>query len=166
MSDEPFVVRRVNERDWERLRTIRLEALADTPEAFGSTLDDAKEYPSDRWRTMAAQWCYFLAEDGDAVIGMISGGLNDQHPDTHWMYGLYVTPSRRGTGVASQLVDAVKEWALGEGASELYLQCTSTIARARAFYEKAGFETTGEHSAMTRDPRLVLLTMRRSLVES
>lgn len=166
MSDVSYVVRRANQDDWVGLRSIRLEALSDTPDAFGSTSEDALGFSDDRWRTMAAQWCYFLCERDGEVMGMISGGLNDQHPGTHWMYGMYVTPSARGSGVANDLVDAVFEWARSEGATELYLHVTSTISRARAFYEKLGFEFTGNHFTMTRDPRLELLTMRRSLVES
>lgn len=166
MSDVSYVVRRANQDDWVSLRSIRLEALGDTPDAFGSTYEDSLAFSDDRWRTMTAQWCYFLSERDGEVMGMISGGLNDQHPGTHWMYGMYVTPSARGSGVAIQLVDAVFEWARSEGATELYLHVTSTISRARAFYEKLGFEFTGNHFTMTRDPRLELLTMRRSLVES
>lgn len=166
MSDVSYVVRRANQDDWVSLRSIRLEALCDTPDAFGSTYEDSLGFSDDRWRTMAAQRCYFLSERDGEVMGMISGGLNDQHPGTHWMYGMYVTPSARGSGVAIQLVDAVFEWARSEGATELYLHVTSTISRARAFYEKLGFEFTGKHFTMTRDPRLELLTMRRSLVES
>jgi GNAT superfamily N-acetyltransferase len=166
VSDVSYVVRRANQDDWVSLRSIRLEALGDTPDAFGSTYEDALGFSDDRWRAMAAQRCYFLSELDGEVMGMISGGLNDRHPGTHWMYGMYVTPSARGSGVAIQLVETVFEWARSEGATELYLHVTSTISRARAFYEKLGFELTGNHFTMTRDPRLELLTMRRSLVES
>ena len=42
---------------------------------------------------------------------MVSGGYNDNHPGTHWLYGMYVTPAARGSGAAELLVEAVVDWA-------------------------------------------------------
>ena len=163
MDDEGVVVRRCTALDWEKLKAIRLESLGDTPEAYGSTYDDAATWPDERWRSVASQWKYWLGERHGRVVGMVSGGLNDQHPGTRWLYGLYVTPAERGTGVAAQLVDEVSKWARGEGATSLYLHVTSTVLRARAFYEQTGFEPTGEVIVMDRDPSLRLVTMVRDL---
>ncbi len=88
---------------------------------------------------------------------MISGGMNDQHPDTYWMYGMYVSPLVRGSGVADQLVDTVEAWAKEKGATALYLHVTSTVVRARAFYERIGFVETGERFTMPRNVSLELL---------
>ncbi len=98
-------------------------------------------------------------------MGMVSGGLNDQHPGTHWLYGMYVTPAARGSVAASRLVEAVIAWAKGQGATELFLHVTRSVERAYAFYLKMGFVETGERHVMDRDRRLELLTMRRSLVD-
>jgi GNAT superfamily N-acetyltransferase len=166
LSDATFVVRRAHPDDWAELRAIRLEALIDTPDAFGSTYEMANNFSNDQWRAMAAQRYYFLAERDGAVVGMISGGLNDDHPGTHWLYGMYVTPSVRGSAAAALLVAVVEEWARGEGACELFLHVGSSVARARGFYKKMGFEPTSESHAMARDPKLELITMRRSLVDA
>jgi len=166
LNDAAFVVRRTNAQDWAALRSIRLEALRDAPDAFGSTYEMASDYSNDQWRTMATQRCFFLAERNASVVGMISGGLNDEYPGTRWMYGMYVTPSARGSGVAALLVAAVEGWAREEGASELFLDVTSSVARARAFYTKMGFALTGERHTMTRKPTLELVMMRRSLVDN
>ncbi len=165
MSDTTFVVRRAQPDDWAALRAIRLEALSDSPDAFGSTYETALNFSNDQWRAMAAQRFYCLAER-DGVVGMISGGLNDDHPGTHWLYGMYVTPSVRGSAAAALLVKAVEEWARGEGARELFLHVGSSMTRARSFYKKMGFEPTSESHAMTRDPTLELITLRRSLVDA
>ena len=137
MDDEGVVVRRCTALDWEKLKAIRLESLGDTPEAYGSTYDDAATWPDERWRSVASQWKYWLGERHGRVVGMVSG--------------------------AAQLVDEVSKWARGEGVTSLYLHVTSTVLRARAFYEKTGFEPTGEVIVMDRDPSLRLVTMVRDL---
>jgi GNAT superfamily N-acetyltransferase len=159
-----LVVRRTTGDDWIALRAIRLEALADTPDAYGSTYEGTVTFPTRRWKTMAGEHRYFLAERDGVVLGMVSGGFNDQHPGTHWLYGMYVTPEARGTEVGPSLVNAVIAWATGDGASELYLHVTTSVERARAFYRKMGFVETGERFSMERNRVLELITMRRSLV--
>jgi GNAT superfamily N-acetyltransferase len=160
-----LVIRRTGTDDWLALRAIRLEALADTPDAYGSTYEGTVDFSTRRWKAMASESRYWLAErDGD-VLGMVSGGFNDQHPGTHWLYGMYVTPLARGSEAAPRLVEAVSDWAKGDGASELYLHVTASVERARAFYQKMGFVETGESFTMERNRTLQLITMRRPLVD-
>lgn len=163
MSSPAPVVHPCGVGDAPSLRSIRLEALADTPEAYGSTYAEARGWSIDRWETMSRDWNFYLAEHQGRVVGMASGGLNDQRPGTRWLYGMYVAPDMRGTGVAGQLVGAVEQWARGEGVSSLYLHVTETLARARGFYERTGFCLTGDVIAMGRNPSLRLVTMVKNL---
>jgi len=156
-------VRRAGVGDWEALREIRLESLRDTPDAYGSTFEESRRWREPKWRWAAAKWVYFLAERDGRVVGMNSGGFNDRHPGTHWMYGMYVTPDERGRGAATSLVDAVGRWARDEGARALYLHVTTAVPRARAFYEKTGFVANGERTPLDRDPAITLVTMVMSL---
>jgi ribosomal protein S18 acetylase RimI-like enzyme len=157
---------RATRSHWRALRAIRLEALRDTPDAYGTTLAEAETFRNAKWRAMVTTQCYFLAQRDACTVGMISGGMNDQHPGTYWMYGMYVSPADRGSGVADRLVDTVESWAKDQGASALYLHVTSTVLRARAFYERIGFVETGDRFTMTRNVTLELLTMRKSLVDA
>jgi GNAT superfamily N-acetyltransferase len=165
MTDLALIVRRAEVDDWSKLRAIRLEALSDAPEAFGSTYAVAAKLSNHQWRSMVERSLYFLAErDGD-VVGMVSGGTNDRHPGTHWLYGMYVTPIARGSSTAPLLVDAVVAWARSEGATELFLHVTSIAERARAFYARMGFVATGVNFGMDRDPSLTMMTLKKSLVD-
>jgi GNAT superfamily N-acetyltransferase len=94
---------------------------------------------------------------------MVSGGYNDARPGTRWLYGMYVTPSERGTGTAALLVRSIGEWARSQGVSEVYLHVTTSVSRARAFYEKIGFRATGDSFEMERDRSLTLITMVQNL---
>ena len=163
MAESSFRVRQVERADWAALRAIRLEALSDSPEAFGSTLSDTQVLTARQWKAKIATLLYFLVERDGQVVGMVSGGFNDGYPGTRWLYGMYVTPSERGTGTAALLVGAIADWAKSEGVDELYLHVTTSVARARAFYEKVGFRATGEHFTMERDSSLTLITMVQSI---
>jgi len=44
------VVERITGDDWEHLRAVRLGALADSPSAFGSSLEREQQYDEERWR--------------------------------------------------------------------------------------------------------------------
>jgi GNAT superfamily N-acetyltransferase len=167
-SECPAMVDRVRVRsadvhDAKALRAIRLEALSDTPEAYGSTYEDSLKWSRLRWRWAAKTWNYYLGEFDGVVSGMASGGMNEEHPGTWWLYGMYVTPRARGSGLADQLVEAVSSWAREQGAPELFLHVTSSVARARAFYKKMGFCENGATIVMERDPSITLVTMVRSL---
>ncbi|NNN01741.1 MAG: GNAT family N-acetyltransferase [Acidimicrobiaceae bacterium] len=163
MDEAKTAVRRGGPEDWSVLKSIRLEALFDTPEAFGSTFGESSSWSDARWRKAAQDWHFFLAELEGRTLGMVTAGFNDQHPGTGWMYGMYVTPDARGTGVATKLMNAACEWALAQGLSQLHLQVTTIVSRARAFYEKSGFVSTGESITMERDPSISLITMVRDL---
>lgn len=159
----PCIVCRADVRDASSLRAIRLEALRDTPEAYGSTYEESLGWSRWKWRRVARDWNYYLAHCDGVVKGMASGGYNDAHPGTCWLYGMYVSAQQRGTGLADQLVDAVATWARGEGAHQLYLHVTRSVERARAFYAKMGFVENGEQIVMDRDPTITLCTMVKNL---
>jgi GNAT superfamily N-acetyltransferase len=145
--------------DWRDLRAIRLEALSDTPEAYGSTYEESVRWSDAQWKNAASTRLYYFADRDDRVVGMVSGGFNDAHPGTRWLYGMYVTPNERGNGTAAQLVRSIGDWAKGHGVDEIYLHVGSSVPRARAFYEKVGFRPTGESFVMDRDRSLTLITM-------
>jgi GNAT superfamily N-acetyltransferase len=163
VADATVTIRRVESADWSALREIRLEALTDAPDAFGSTLQSAQRLSARQWRHRVATTAYFVAEQNGAVIGMVSGGYNVNHPGTHWLYGMYVTPAARGGEAAELLVGVVAEWARGQGAREIYLHVASGVPRARAFYLKNGFTLTGESFKMERDPQITMYTMTKSI---
>ncbi len=152
-------VRRGTPADVDALRAIRLEALGDTPEAFGSTLDETTQWSEEQWREVAGRWTFFLAEDDGGVVGMATGGDHERRPGTSWLFGMYVTARARGTGAADALVDAVAQWARERGADTLYLHVTELVPRARAFYERVGFVPTGEVEALRRDASVTLSTL-------
>jgi GNAT superfamily N-acetyltransferase len=158
-----ITIRRSHRDDYAVMREIRLAALADEPDAYGSTFAEQSRFSDERWRQMAGEQNYFLALDDDHAVGMASGGRYPPRPTTRWLYGMYVEPEHRGTDVARRLVSVVANWARAEGVDTLGLHVTESVGRARRFYEKVGFTVVGEPEPMQRDSSLLLLTMLTDL---
>jgi GNAT superfamily N-acetyltransferase len=150
-------------RDAVDLRAIRLEALADTPDAYGETYAECVAWSEETWALKAEQWNFYLAEINGHVVGMARGESHDSRSDTRFLFAMYVSPSARGTVAARLLVDAVTAWASAQGVDALYLYVSNAVPRARAFYTKVGFVTTGSSLSMHRDESLVCDEMRREL---
>jgi len=168
MSDQSgalLSVQRVRPEDWPAWRAIRLEALADTPIGFLERLADAERKTDEQWRdrtTLAAsgdEHGLWLAFDGDRPVG-VAGGRRYDAGEVALVYGVYVTPAARGTGVLDQLLAEVREWALRlDGVTELRLEVHEDNARARAAYERRGFVPTGSMQPYPPDPRRQELEM-------
>ncbi len=138
--------RRVRPGDWADLRDARLAALADAPYAFASTLDREIGYDERRWREMIGRARFFLAWDGTSAragrqAGLV-GGFGQEDGGWH-VISMWVRPAARGAGLAGRLIDAVARHARAEGAPTLTLWVTDGNDRARAFYRRAGFRSTG-----------------------
>src|SRR5262245_35731432 len=107
-----MAVRRVTRGEWPQLRELRLAALRDAPDAFKTTLTEAEGEPEEAWREWAER---SATSDQSAVFvddafGGMAGGYVEQ-PGIVVLFGMWVEPSRRGTGLAEALVDAVAAWA-------------------------------------------------------
>ena len=159
-----ILIQRASGADADRLRVIRLAALRDEPDAFGSILSDAEQFGPAQWKLMASNWNYFLAVHDGRVVGMAGGGRNESLETARWLYGMFVLPDVRGSGVAARLVSEVARWARQEGVETLGLHVTTSLARARAFYFRLGFNDVGPPEPMDRDHSLQLQMMITNLV--
>lgn len=148
-------VRRAIPGDEDVVRTLRLAALADAPNAFSSTLDvEAAWSPSD-WQEWISRGATFIAEDSDGPKGIVAGEPNWDDPGSAFLIAMWVHPVLRGTGAADKLVACVLSWARAEGASGVWLHVDKGGDRARRCYERKGFRATGHEIVRKRGGLLV-----------
>ena len=159
-------VRRANPADAAALRAIRLEALLDSRDAYGTTYADVADWDLERWADLLATNAYFLGEVDGAVRGMAQGGYHDDFPGQTWLFGMFVGPDARASGLADELIDAVEEWARLAGAGELHLAVVLEMSRAVSFYRRRGFVEVGEVRYMKRNPSRQIQTMARPLTSA
>ena len=147
---------------WPVLKSVRLQALADAPEAFSTTLAQASAYTEREWQERArrfaadppatariAYWdgspcgmiCCYITEPGTA------GGVPMAGMTSFW-----VAPEQRGSGIGRALVTAIVEWVREQGLDALYADVTQANTGAIAFYERLGFVPTGNYETDNYDP--------------
>jgi GNAT superfamily N-acetyltransferase len=147
-------VRRAGTGDEDVVRSVRIAALTDAPDQFGSTLERELARDAEGWTDFVTRGALFLLErDGDAVG--IAGGLPDG--DELELVSMWVAPDARGTGGGDALVQAVIHWA---GGRALVLGAIDGNEPARQLYERNGFVATGETWLRERDGATGF-TMRR-----
>jgi hypothetical protein len=98
-----ITVRRIRTEEWERLRAIRLRALADAPMAFGSTLADEQTRLDEFWRGRAAggaaddDRATCIAERDGVWVGIGTCVLEAEGTGEQpaWIFGMWVDPAIR-----------------------------------------------------------------------
>ena len=148
MSD--ISVRQLGEDEWEQYRSVRLSALEECPEAFVASLAEEQGFDEDLWRARMRRSQRLLAEDVDGrPVGVASVGQGRQDDERiAELFGLWVTPAARGTGVATQLVQAGADAAREQGRSHLSYWVGSDNGRAVAFASGFGFRPTDSRRPM------------------
>jgi ribosomal protein S18 acetylase RimI-like enzyme len=130
--------------EWRRLRSIRLRALRDAPDAFGSTFEEANAWSADSWSDQLRTLPTVVAVKDGADVGMARYGPDDTRARTGWLISLWVAPAARRMGVGSALTDAIVELARAAGVTRLLLDVADSNAAATALYEAKGFAPNGE----------------------
>ena len=108
--------------DWERVRALRLQALADSPDAFASTLAQEEGLEPDAWRERLVTAATFLAHVEGEAVGMVTAAPFRGRPEAAGLFGMWVAPDWRGAGAADRLVETVIDWARTEGFRRVVLE--------------------------------------------
>jgi ribosomal protein S18 acetylase RimI-like enzyme len=140
---------------WRHVRALRLAALADTPDAFASTLEGERRLAADAWReqlvrdravTLVAELALTDGQVGNAGMAIVAPAFD--RDDAGGMYGLWVAPWARGRGVGDALLRAALDHGRRLGFDRLVLDVGDHNAPAIALYERFGFVPTGRTSAL------------------
>lgn len=129
---------------WAAWRAMRRAALADAPDAFGSTLAEwsGPGDSEDRWRSRLTGVVHNVLAELDGVpVGMVSATAPDDG-DVE-LLSMWVAPAARGREVGDALVQHVLGWAREVGAARVVLEVRAANSHAVALYGRHGFADTG-----------------------
>jgi ribosomal protein S18 acetylase RimI-like enzyme len=141
-------IRALQEEDAPAFVALRIEALLDSPLAFASAPGD--DVASDvefvrRQMRESKDWTLFGAFSPD-LVGSV-GMMRDTHlKSAHKanVYGMYVTPEQRRSGVGAALLQAVIARAREMSrVAWIHLSVSASAEGALALYRASGFEIWG-----------------------
>jgi len=162
----PVEVRRVRQVEWRSLRSLRLEALQDSPLSYGSTHEVEVLRTDEEWRERAAagaagdEEVAFAAVAGKEWVAMARGYLE---PPVAHLIAVYVTPHWRHRGIGHAVSQAVVGWARERRASAVLLSVSDWNEGARRIYESLGFVPTGVQRSLPWNPSIGESEMRLEL---
>jgi RimJ/RimL family protein N-acetyltransferase len=154
----------------DRLRQLRLAALAADPGAFGSSYARDAAHPQEHWDRWAAesdagsrQRTFVLVDDEDRWHGLALVRYDADEPGTAVLLGMWVAPEVRGRRLGVLLSDACAAWATQQGLRELTLAVVAGNERALRAYAAAGFVVRGTTTWRQAGRTLDELVMARAL---
>jgi ribosomal protein S18 acetylase RimI-like enzyme len=145
-----FALRRLRAHDAPAYRELRLEGLRSHPEAFAAAAGDEAAKPpaffAERLETSIV-WVGSAASD-TALLGVAGLQVSDAAKLRHKavLWGMYVCPAARGTGLATALAAHLLDEARGV-AEEVRLSVVASNHAAIRLYGRLGFQ------AYALDPR-------------
>jgi len=158
------VVQEITANEWQRLRSIRLKSLEESPHAFGGTFEIESAEDEISWRSKFEKLDFLIASV-DGVDGAVLSVevLDGDFGATCWIGGCWSDPQFRGKGLMRAMFTFIdeqeKDWKVqGLG---VWTDNFSAIAA----YEKLGFVKMGDDTASTRQPgKFYQRMIRKSVV--
>jgi ribosomal protein S18 acetylase RimI-like enzyme len=141
-------IRQAVEGDEHELRSIRLRALADAPDAFASTSEREAARTTADWRRWLAPGATFFFDDADGrPVGLVAAVGDADDAGLRHLMACWVDPAARGTGVGDALVESMLSWASRDGADRARVEVYADNTTAIGLYERHGFRRTGASRA-------------------
>jgi ribosomal protein S18 acetylase RimI-like enzyme len=144
-----FDIRVLREDDWHIYKSLRLRALQESPDSFGSTYVQEFEYSDDEWISLLSEKMSMkkafplVAEARGNPGGLAWGQVHDHDTKSAYVYQMWVAPEARGLGIGRALLNQIISWAKNAGRRSVKLAVTTTNCAAFALYRSSGFEPYG-----------------------
>jgi RimJ/RimL family protein N-acetyltransferase len=143
-----MLVRKLTQADLDAFWVLRLRALTDNPEAFGSTYEETVAQGKAQMvhRLGLIGDSFSLGAFDDTLIGTAGFHREAQIKERHkgFVYGVYVVPEKRGKSAGKALMRELIAIAMRlEGLEQLNLAVVTTNQAAVRLYLSLGFEIYG-----------------------
>jgi ribosomal protein S18 acetylase RimI-like enzyme len=166
---ESLVIRTLAPYDWPLYRAIRLRSLADSPDAFATTLGEQQAHAPETWaaRLSAASISgkdYPLVAEWDGTpAGLVWAKVDGEDSTAVNIFQMWVAPEVRGRGIAAALLREAVNWARSKNARAVQLGVTCGNSSAVRLYEREGFKNVGQPQPRGQDSPLFEQAMRLAL---
>ena len=164
-----ITIRPILPSDAQLYRTLRLQALLDSPDAYASTHAAEADREEGSW---AARLAAAASTGSDRALLALSDGepcgllwckLSAAEPDAADIYQMWVAPAFRGLGAGRALLASAVEWATDAGAQRIRLGVTAMDSAALRLYLSSGFCPVGPAEPLRAGSDLVSQPMELRL---
>lgn len=160
-----ITIRPIEPSEWSLYRDIRLQALQDAPDAFGSTWEAEVTRTDENWSARIAAAAIsgkdraLLAWDGDKACGLVWCKLSATDPGVADLFQMWVAPAVRGRGAGHALLAEAIVWARRMGMRRVCLGVTDDDSPAMRLYRAHGFHAVGAPEPLREGADLMARTM-------
>lgn len=151
MNAVPLTIRTLTEDDIDAFHALRLEATVDTPYGIVPTYEEEARWTREeniaRVRETDRQ-AVFGAFDGGVLVGIVGWRREARQKLEHksLIWGVFVKPAYRRSGVARRLMERAIEHARASGVEQVQLTVGGKNPRAQTLYRSLGFTIYGTES--------------------
>lgn len=163
MSPRNIQITRLAPDDWERYKTLRLAALAESPDAFWTRLFQEEDQPESFWRgRLATATATISAQLDGNDVGLMAVAPWENSTTQAGIFSVWVAPGARGHGIGRAMTRDGISAAREAGFQRVILEVADHNTAAIALYEAMGFEPTGRAGALPA-PRSHITEHERAL---
>src|SRR5262245_23786143 len=165
-------VRKYDSSEWPMYRDLRLRSLAESPDAFGSTLAAEQSRTAAEWTARLTAGATsgldfpLVAEVHGKAAGLAWAKVDASNTSLVNIYQMWVAPEFRGQGLGRMLLRAAVEWARARNAHAIHLMVTCGDTSAMRLYTREGFTPIGEREALRPGSPLFAQPMKLQLNET
>lgn len=140
--------------DWPDLRSARLAALCDSPDAFVAALDRELQRGPREWIDSIERLTWVAAREGVDVCGIMCLTAPDPDaPNERYIESVWVAPRHRRQGLVRRMLQKLEEQARAEGAERLQFWVLETNSPAYDAYLKLSFNEMPEREQDSKKMR-------------
>jgi ribosomal protein S18 acetylase RimI-like enzyme len=157
VGDLPVQIIELSIRKWQDYRDLRLAALRESPQAFGSKYEEQVDKPDEYWKSRleeaakgTSRWLLF-ARQGHKLIGMIGAFRDENNGLEAEIISMYVIPDARGKGIASLMMRGILMVLKDNGICVVRLGVNLDQPAAVHIYQKFGFEIKSVEQGLMGD---------------
>lgn len=165
-----FSIRSIQPDEWRTYRAVRLRALQDAPDAFGSTYAAEVDRPDELWSSRIAAAAGSSGQDkalfaikGGEVCGLAWCKVSATEQGFADLFQMWVEPESRGVGMGSALLREAIEFVRSAGVSTLRLGVAVAESPAMHLYQSFGFVPVGAVGPIREGSTMLAQTMHLKL---
>lgn len=131
--------------DWKKFKSLWLEALTDSPQAFSHSYKELADRTFEKWQEKIKKYSdkkskdkIIVAKDRNNFIGMM--GFFEKREGAANIYAVYINPQYRGKKISDMLMKALLNFIKQEPSfREIELSVNKNQKAAIGFYKRNGF---------------------------